>query len=335
MKFILKSFNSSDFYEYEIDTLLNKSDISELESINETLFLFHPFEKSHEKIITGKIVGKKKVSSSAENNFPIEIQSQKTSSKNEYLKLIQQAIETIKLSNLKKVVISRPLNLMLNDIPNWGSYLSELATNYPTAAIYLFEYHGVTWIGATPEQLVHAKNGSFSVASLAGTISKTTQNEKQWTKKEYEEQQIVTDEIERILSELGIEFKTSETYQIDTGNLLHLKSDITGNLKSHQELTELISKLHPTPATCGLPKNKAKDFILKNENYQREYYSGFFGFVNFSEISAELYVNLRCLKATDNLVSIFAGGGITSSSIAENEWEETEAKLRTLKSPFI
>jgi isochorismate synthase len=36
----------------------------------------------------------------------------------------------------------------------------------------------------------------------------------------------------------------------------------------------VISVLHPTPV-CGLPKQEAKDFILKNEGYDREYYTGF------------------------------------------------------------
>jgi hypothetical protein len=38
--------------------------------------------------------------------------------------------------------------------------------------------------------------------------------------------------------------------------------------------------LHPTAAVCGLPKEAAKAFILENEEYDREYYSGFLGELN-------------------------------------------------------
>jgi isochorismate synthase len=46
---------------------------------------------------------------------------------------------------------------------------------------------------------------------------------------------------------------------------LHIKTDIEGILNDNSNLKQVISVLHPTPAVCGLPKQEAKDFILKNE----------------------------------------------------------------------
>jgi isochorismate synthase len=45
---------------------------------------------------------------------------------------------------------------------------------------------------------------------------------------------------------------------------LHIKTDIEGILNDNSNLKQVISVLHPTPL-CGLPKQEAKDFILKNE----------------------------------------------------------------------
>jgi isochorismate synthase len=40
------------------------------------------------------------------------------------------------------------------------------------------------------------------------------------------------------------------------------------------------------------------------------------------------------MKIEDQNISIFVGGGITKDSIPENEWEETVAKTKTMKSCF-
>ena len=115
-------------------------------------------------------------------------------------------------------------------------------------------------------------------------------------------------------------------------------------------LGEIILALHPTPAVCGLPKELAKDFILRNEKHKRQYYTGFLGELNFKEEiirpstrknqenrayrtlknRTSLYVNLRCMEIRGNRVSIFVGGGITKESVPEMEWEETKDKTRTM-----
>ena len=93
---------------------------------------------------------------------------------------------------------------------------------------------------------------------------------------------------------------------------------------------------HPTPAVCGLPAKKAKNFILENENYNREFYSGFLGEINIPKSTknkkSHLFVNLRCMSLENNIARIYVGGGITKDSIPEKEWEETVSKSFTMKS---
>uniref|UniRef100_UPI0040474081 chorismate-binding protein n=1 Tax=Flavobacterium sp. TaxID=239 RepID=UPI0040474081 len=52
-------------------------------------------------------------------------------------------------------------------------------------------------------------------------------------------------------------------------------------------------KMHPTPAVCGLPKKEAMEFVLKEEGYDRKFYSGFLGEWNRNE--ASMFV-LICAK---------------------------------------
>ena len=46
----------------------------------------------------------------------------------------------------------------------------------------------------------------------------------------------------------------------------------------------------------------------------------------------QLFVNLRCMKVLDRHAALYVGGGITSESVAREEWEETEIKANTLLS---
>jgi isochorismate synthase len=91
----------------------------------------------------------------------------------------------------------------------------------------------------------------------------------------------------------------------------------------------LLQALHPTPAVSGLPKEEAFRFIEENEGYDRLYYSGFLGMLD-AERETGIYVNLRCMHIAHDSLTLFAGGGLLASSSLEDEWEETEYKLKTM-----
>ena len=159
--------------------------------------------------------------------------------------------------------------------------------------------------------------------------------------------------------EVKIDFKAKEfkftlgsPYTVKAGSLAHIRTDINGTLhhaSKHTSLKKLINTLHPTPAVCGFPKKEAKEFILKNEGYNREFYTGFLGELNiesrrkknrrntenmayrFTTKSSNLYVNLRCMQVNDHTVTIYVGGGVTASSNALHEYEETCNKTNTMK----
>jgi len=71
--------------------------------------------------------------------------------------------------------------------------------------------------------------------------------------------------------------------------------------------------------------------ILDNEGYNRTYYSGFIGELSMKGKTG-LFVNLRCMKIGTDALTLFAGGGLLTSSELKSEWEETEAKLQTILS---
>ena len=115
------------------------------------------------------------------------------------------------------------------------------------------------------------------------------------------------------------------------GNLVHLRSDFHFTLPKSDRLGQLLSRLYPTPAVCGLPKEAARDFILRNEYARRDYYSGFVGPLS-PATDTHLYVALRCMRIDSQGYSLYAGGGLLADSDMETEWNETEDKMQTMRS---
>lgn len=197
-------------------------------------------------------------------------------------------------------------------------------------------------MGATPEQLLKVKDFDIETVALAGTKVNKGKEATVWKSKEQEEQQFVTQFILENIKSFVSEEVVSSPYTVEAGNLLHIKTDISAKLNEKSDLGEVLKVLHPTPAVCGYPKLIAKNFILENEGYDREYYAGFLGELNMnfaigkSEYS-DLYVNLRCMKIdiASNLAmvkaNLYIGCGITKDSNPEKEFLETVNKSMTMK----
>lgn len=213
----------------------------------------------------------------------------------------------------------------------------KLIQSYPTAFCYCWFHPKIgLWMGATPERLLKSNNNNFDTMSLAGTQKIHGAKEVVWEKKEMEEQQFVTDFILRNLKDLTSEVSVSSPYTTQAGTLAHIKTDIEGVINENSSLKQVVSVLHPTPAVCGLPKESAKDFIIENEGYDREYYTGFLGELNKQgynneELKSDLFVNLRCMQIKDNQAHLYMGCGITKDSIPEKEWKESVNKSVTMK----
>lgn len=198
-----------------------------------------------------------------------------------------------------------------------------------------------TWLMATPELLLKGEGNDFSTMSLAGTQKATAAHSLddepiegvEWSEKNQEEQQIVTNYIEECIKRYTDECSLEGPYTTVAGNLYHLRTDIHFRLRDSDHLGDFLKALYPTPAVCGIPKKEAYEFIKKNEIEYRDYYSGFAGLLA-PQADTQLYVSLRCASLFTNFAKLYAGGGLLKESEKEKEWEETEAKLQTIKAVF-
>ncbi|MDD3721356.1 MAG: isochorismate synthase [Lutibacter sp.] len=257
-----------------------------------------------------------------------------TSLKEKHISLVQSGIDFIKDKKAEKIVLSRKEILECTNL-NVLSSFKKMLKAYKNAFVYLWFHPAVgLWLGATPERLLTVENDNFKTMALAGTQKYNGTTKVIWENKEKQEQQYVTEFILKNLNEFVESFEFTAPFTVRAGNLLHLRTDISGKFKSDNSLEKLINALHPTPAVCGLPKTVAATFILQNEGYERAYYSGYLGELNKNN-DTSLFVNLRCMQVENNLASLYVGGGITAGSIPENEWEETVSKTEVMKRAII
>ncbi|MGG6232201.1 isochorismate synthase [Tenacibaculum sp. SDUM215027] len=301
------------------------------ENYSESGFIFAPFDSKEKAILIPKdqstyIEEKTTFDTILVNNTN---HTPDTTSEENHIQLVEKGIAAIKNQQFKKVVLSRKEKVEIADF-NLIETFQKLLSNYPTAFVYVWYHPKVgMWLGATPETLVSIQNKNFTTMALAGTQVYNGTTNVTWQPKELEEQQFVTDYIIDRLSNISSKITTSEVETIKAGKLLHLRTVLNGKLKTNT--ASLIKTLHPTPAVCGLPLEASKQFILDNESYHRGFYTGFLGELNINAKESNLFVNLRCMEVSNNILYIYVGGGITEDSNPTKEWKETVAKTTTMK----
>lgn len=246
---------------------------------------------------------------------------------NSYLEAFAKMKKVLDDGTLEKIILSRIKKVGTQK--NGLEIFNLLNSTYKNTFNYIFSsVETGIWIGATPELLLKADAHIVSTVSLAGT--KPNDGFSEWTQKERDEQKIVTDFILKAFQENKIsEITASKTYTAKAGPVEHLKTDIHGKIETENQIYALLKSLHPTPATCGIPKAEAKAKIVEVEIHQRKFYTGFIG-INTDDLKY-YFVNLRCLKLQKKYAFLHVGGGLTGASVAEREWAETERKADTLE----
>lgn len=337
-----------------IKAWLQQSDqLFETDDFEEEGFVFAPFN-----IESSAVLFPKSNCTILESNVPDfeleELHVKKSgdfSAAQSYQDLIKKAVNHIEHTELSKVVLSRTIQINYNRPKVLMILFNRLLQHYSNAFNYLWFHPKVgLWLGATPERLLHLKRNALKTVSLAGTLPKDS--DAQWSNKEVEEQQVVTDFIVDELKTLSSKVSVEGPITSIAGKLRHLKSEISAQINSDIRLKSIIEKLHPTPAVCGFPKEEAKTFIASNEPYDRRFYTGFLGEINCIEEqsrtqkrrntehkvfkslvrSSSLHVNLRCVELEEDSATIYVGGGIVEASDPKKEWEETIEKSGTILS---
>ena len=252
---------------------------------------------------------------------------------------VAQAINEINSSSLEKVVLARDLKITGQKEIDPRGILEKLSAEYPSTWTYCVD--GL--VGATPELLLRLSRGMVTSRVLAGTISKTGDDEKDLalaaslarSSKDLEEHEYAVRSVADALDPFCASMNVPESpFVLHLANVMHLATDVTGALieaKREIDAFSILEKLHPSAAVCGTPTKLAAEVISKIEGMSRGRYAGPVGWID-SRGDGELGLALRCGQIDKNTIRIFAGCGIVSGSNPEKELLESSAKFAPMRS---
>lgn len=261
-----------------------------------------------------------------------------------YREAVARALETMAESGeaLRKVVLSRSLRLAADQRIDASALLRALAADERVAAfcVPLASSEGPrVLIGATPELLVARQGEVVTSHPLAGSARRAREPRADRAaadallgsdKDQREHREVVTailDQLAPHCLELGAPKGTEITA---TASMWHLGTRIVGRLRRPEtSVADLAGLLHPTPAVCGTPRERAARVIEDLEGYDRGFYAGAVGWVDAAGDGA-WHVAIRCAEVAGRQARLYAGAGIVPGSDPVAEGEETSAKFAAL-----
>ncbi len=266
---------------------------------------------------------------------PLTLRHHEGNERKDYAESFSRCMQMLTSGVCRKIVLSRRMEIQLNGLTDADAekLFHKACRLYPHSYIALWNTPSTgCWLTASPELLLRKRENTWHTMALAGTMPKNAPGVgeiEHWSSKNREEQQIVADYIHSLLNEMAQDIAVSPTQPASAIHVMHLRTDFSFTLSEKMSTATLLSRLHPTPAVCGMPCRTAHNAILQHENHSRRYYSGFSGPLHLNGETA-FYVSLRCMELQNERALLYAGGGLLADSKEEDEWEETERKMQTM-----
>ncbi len=265
----------------------------------------------------------------------------------EHVERVRSLVERLEHGGLDKVVAARAVRLVADTPISPEALAARMIVRHEAANGFAVDltaagdgYVGHTLVGASPEILLSRRGTTVTCRPLAGSAPRRTNPDADRAEgdrllasaKNLAEHAFVVDWIRDVLAPLCTDLDVPPTPQLTrTGELWHLASPIRGELR-HTSLSSLAlaTRLHPTPAVCGTPTDRALATIREIEG-DRRFYGGAVGWSDAAG-DGDWVVAIRCaeIDADGTTALAWAGGGIVAASDPAAELDETTTKLGTL-----
>lgn len=292
---------------------------------------------------------------------PAAVESAKTSpsgtlSDAQWTRAVELATQALKQNRAIKVVLAR--DSYLSSSLTLGAALEHLATRFATT--WTFSVDGM--IGASPEMLLQLREREVFSRVLAGTARRRANMDQgeleqlaDWLRgspKNSREHQLAAASAVKALTPITEQLRVSEPFALTLPNVIHLATDIYGQVAGDTGALALVEALHPTAAVCGTPTAAAAQLIGELEGMDRERYAGPVGWVDWrgegqwciALRSGQVLAPTAQTAGTQSgpagypmgnqpvgSVRIFAGAGIMPDSVAADELAETNAKMAPMR----
>jgi isochorismate synthase len=266
----------------------------------------------------------------------------------EYADAVERATRIIRTGDLRKVVLARAVVVDAERELDPKQLLWRLRAVDPDCYVFAAQEMELArggmqpmgfLVGATPELLVRKTGADVRATPLAGSAPRFGDPREDResadalfrSAKDREEHQVVVEAVAEALGEVSEELRyPTEPELLGTANVWHLATPFTGRLRSDvRSALDLVARLHPTPAVCGAPRERALEALAQLEPIDRGLYAGPVGWVDANG-DGEWAIALRCAEIAGTSARLFAGAGIVADSVPELELDETERKFRAL-----
>lgn len=254
---------------------------------------------------------------------------------------VEQALSKLgRMDDLKKVVAARRLDVTADRSWSAPSVLNHLSRSYPECFLFAVRRGDSTFLGATPERLVRVDEGRATTGALAGSAARGDSPAEDdelgrqllASAKNLDEHGVVAEMIRAELEPIANDVQTADAPSLrKLSNVQHLFTPISADLHAGVGLAEVATRLHPTPAVGGMPRDLACSVIRELEDFDRGLYAGFVGWMNAAG-DGDVSVAIRSGLLRGHHALLYAGSGIVSESKPSDEADETRAKLRAVLS---
>ncbi len=216
--------------------------------------------------------------------------------------------------------------------------LSALRRRVSAKYYFLVDLDGYFLVGASPETLVKAERDYVVSGPIGGTRPRGSTPEED-ARLEQELINSVKDRAEHIMlvdsvrNDLGRVCRWGTVEVTDMlrvekySHYQHLVSYVRCKLDKLYRPIDAVLALNPTTTVSGVPKPRALELLAQLEE-PRGPFTGSVGVITRDAL--DFAVVIRSLYAEQDYAYVWAGAGIVTDSMEQNEWEETAVKMRPL-----
>ncbi|WP_061811372.1 anthranilate synthase component I [Rossellomorea vietnamensis] len=259
-------------------------------------------------------------------------------SKDEYMKRVERAKQSIQEGEIFQVVLSQRLQASFSGDP--FTFYRGLRQSNPSPYMFFIDFEEYVVLGASPESMLKVQGSQITTNPIAGTRRRGNTDEEDGKL----ERELLSDEKEmaehRMLVDLGrndlgriceigsirlTKYLTIERYKY----VMHIVSEVKGKLKEEVPPLEALTGCLPAGTVSGAPKIRAMQIINDLETTKRGVYSGAVGYIGVNG-NLDFALAIRTMVVKDGVASVQAGAGIVYDSDPESEYEETLNKAKSL-----
>jgi anthranilate synthase component 1 len=275
--------------------------------------------------------------------FPFSTSGTETSNMadEEYIEMVKKGIQSCYRGDVFQIVVSR--RFQQSFIGDEFNVYRALRHINPSPYLFFFDYGDYKLLGSSPEAQLIVRNGKAMVHPIAGTFPRSGNDAVDESKatelladaKENAEHIMLVDLARNDLSKVCTDVQVSSFRQVKYySHVIHLVSEVTGNVPEGTNPFELLSTTFPAGTLSGAPKYKAMQLINEYELTARSFYGGAIGFVGFNG-SCNKAIMIRTMLSKSNTLVYQAGAGVVAGSNPANELQEVNNKLNALKSAIV